>query len=639
MRTFKSLQHGLPGSRHQKWYFLLFAALTVLYSSCRKPEIEEQQPQILSKKSALVRKDMKISMDEIMAKLPVTVIYSLGNQFHMYTEKAQWRNAKDGLLVRIPINERQTKYIYALKPYGKPEQTNVYIVQYIPEAGNRPGSFNGKMLWLDMQNMSTYGLQYRNGTIVSRKNASVIAAPTWEAAAIEYGYFRLNKDNTISIRQGEVKPPPAEIIMAKFTANPKGNDPHSLEQWLIDLWWWFRDKFGYKNDAPFTENGPIGGNGGWTGPSGGINYGPVGGDGGPNPGDYGGGGGGWSDAGYSDPNNGNNNGPLLPGNAGENAAALYLINSILNITSNQQSWLLGHPETVSRIQDFLLNPINNLTLEQKKEAVREHIRRLVSDPTYNAFVSNYEQQGNTGMWWVNETWLYDFGGIDYGKWAINYLKENPSKSINDFFYDKNDFYDQQGEIDDYQDGNYDNNTYPSYAPNTPWPNITPVIPVSKFIGWGTHGVRMNCMSYAIEQIKQVGYRISGYFASGQTFQVYTAQNGVNNNQLIQGLSYIRYALSSGIPVIVGVDNHPGSSNPQTDNTTDHFIVIVGMGTNTTGKYLRFYDNASGVTSLGTNNLNLLYYNPTTGLISGASQTGYGQNKTYKLTMIRKSKPL
>lgn len=71
MRTFKSLQHGLPGSRHQKWYFLLFAALTVLYSSCRKPEIEEQRPQILSKKSALVRKDMKISMDEIMAKLPV----------------------------------------------------------------------------------------------------------------------------------------------------------------------------------------------------------------------------------------------------------------------------------------------------------------------------------------------------------------------------------------------------------------------------------------------------------------------------------------------------------------------------------------------------------------------------------------
>ena len=96
-------------------------------------------------------------------------------------------------------------------------------------------------------------------------------------------------------------------------------------------------------------------------------------------------------------------------------------------------------------------------------------------------------------------------------------------------------------------------------------------------------------------------------------------------------------MGNGIPVIVGVDDKPGSANPQTDNTTDHFIVIVGTGSDANGNYFTFYDNASGFASQGTNINNKLYYNPLTGLISGKSQTDYAIFYTYTVTMIRKSK--
>ena len=98
------------------------------------------------------------------------------------------------------------------------------------------------------------------------------------------------------------------------------------------------------------------------------------------------------------------------------------------------------------------------------------------------------------------------------------------------------------------------------------------------------------------------------------------------------------ALQSGKPVIVGVDDKPGSSNPQTDNTTDHFIVIVGTGTDANGNYFTFYDNSTNHAAQGTSANNTLYYNPTTGLITGTSQTTYGLSLSpYTVTMIRKSK--
>ncbi|OYQ46085.1 hypothetical protein CHX27_05070 [Flavobacterium aurantiibacter] len=203
--------------------------------------------------------------------------------------------------------------------------------------------------------------------------------------------------------------------------------------------------------------------------------------------------------------------------------------------------------------------------------------------------------------------------------------------------------DNKGEnLEDDNSGPIDTNEVPDFDINQSWPNIAPVIPVSAFVGWSRLHRDWECMEYSKEQLRVMGYKISSYHAVGQTFQVFTAQSGVNQTQVVAGVKYLKYALTNGIPVIVGVDNHAGSPNPQTDNTTDHFIVIVGMGQDAGGKYFRFYDNASGAASQGTSVNNKLYYNSDTGVIEGQSQTNYAVSNgynPYRVTMIRKSKSL
>lgn len=98
------------------------------------------------------------------------------------------------------------------------------------------------------------------------------------------------------------------------------------------------------------------------------------------------------------------------------------------------------------------------------------------------------------------------------------------------------------------------------------------------------------------------------------------------------------ALNNNTPVIVGVDVLPGSPNPNTDNITDHFVTIVGMGRDGNGIYFRFFDNASGHVGQGANLGNKFYWNESTGKLSGQSQTPYGLNNgIFTVTQIRKSK--
>ncbi|WP_165764405.1 S8/S53 family peptidase, partial [Flavobacterium aurantiibacter] len=218
---------------------------------------------------------------------------------------------------------------------------------------------------------------------------------------------------------------------------------------------------------------------------------------------------------------------------------------------------------------------------------------------------------------------------------------HPEVTFYEFMTNKNES-DNRGEnLEDDNSGEVDNTQYDSFNLNQFWPTISTIIPPADFVGWnrGLHP-SWQCMEYSKEQLRLAGFKISAYFSPGQTFQVYTAQNGVNLTQVTNSINYLRYALTNGIPVIVGVDNHSGSPNPLTDNTTDHFVVVVGMGQDSNGKYFRFFDNASGDVAKGTSYLNKLYYNPLTGIFSGTSQaTPYSEGLTYTLTMVRKSKRL
>ncbi len=239
---------------------------------------------------------------------------------------------------------------------------------------------------------------------------------------------------------------------------------------------------------------------------------------------------------------------------------------------------------------------------------------------------------------------------DFALLALDALMVNEFENLNEILYNRTRLNGSEtGDIDNNTIGGEDTTLYNDFNPaQQPWPTINPVIPISNFVGWGQQGIIENCMNYAKEQIAKNGYEISNYFDPqgnpwDQTIQIYTSLNGVNQTELLLGLSYLKYALENGIPVIVGIDDQIGSPNPDTDNTTDHFVVIVGMGSDARGKYFTFYDNASGKTpyqNFGANPNNKLYYNTTTGIISGVSNTRYFTYEAeynYILSQIRKSK--
>ncbi|WP_185205181.1 hypothetical protein [Chryseobacterium sp. C3] len=225
-------------------------------------------------------------------------------------------------------------------------------------------------------------------------------------------------------------------------------------------------------------------------------------------------------------------------------------------------------------------------------------------------------------------------------WGSNFFIQNPTTTWQQFeylIYNKTIYETSLGDDDNNITGGYDTTIYDNFDPlQQNWPTIPSIIPIGSFIGWGYPGIKRNCMDYAKAQIAIKGFQISNYGAPGQTYQIYREQTGVNQSNLIAGLSYLKYALSNNIPVIVGVHDAPGHPG-NADQTTDHFIVIVGMGSDNSGKYFTFYDNASGSASLGANPNNKLYYNQATGIISGTSATPYANGLIYILTQIRKSK--
>lgn len=64
-----------------------------------------------------------------------------------------------------------------------------------------------------------------------------------------------------------------------------------------------------------------------------------------------------------------------------------------------------------------------------------------------------------------------------------------------------------------------------------------------------------------------------------------------------------------------------------------------MGTDSKGKYFQFVDNSTSLPNYGASYNNRLYYNSTTGNISGKTQSAYGRSAgfyDYKVTQIRKS---
>jgi hypothetical protein len=181
-----------------------------------------------------------------------------------------------------------------------------------------------------------------------------------------------------------------------------------------------------------------------------------------------------------------------------------------------------------------------------------------------------------------------------------------------------------------------------------WPTVSSVIPVADFVGWGSGTIRRNCYDYCVAQLAKAGYKLASpgwKLSGGLMYQTYLAEKigtveaGFQATGFEQGVTYAKLAIGSKIPVMFGVDDAAGS--PNRDKVTDHFVVIVGMGTDTVGNYFLFYDNSTAVAAVGTSDLNRLYVNCTDSSLVGnadpansyATNSQYGN---YTVTQIRQS---
>lgn len=83
------------------------------------------------------------------------------------------------------------------------------------------------------------------------------------------------------------------------------------------------------------------------------------------------------------------------------------------------------------------------------------------------------------------------------------------------------------------------------------------------------------------------------------------------------------------PVMTGV-NHTYATG-YNEGTTDHFIAIVGTGTDAKGKYYRFFDVGTTDSTRGTDPRNRLYYDSNTDSYSGKSQA---TGRYYTVSQLR-----
>lgn len=265
------------------------------------------------------------------------------------------------------------------------------------------------------------------------------------------------------------------------------------------------------------------------------------------------------------------------------------------------------------------------------------LQNPISNDLFNYLVAN----GNTSE------------NRDYLIWVCWYLIENQHNiNINDF---KNQFLPIKEIIANPDVSNWtapdneilndtDQTVYQQYQNTHPWPNIKQVIKFEDFVPNrykpGSSIETVNCLDLAKEQLDKKGYTVSGYYiGSSQIFQAYTESNGVDPIQTRLAITYMIETLAKGIPILAGIDVNPGAPLANKDNSTDHFIVIVGTGTDTKGKYFQFMDSSTNYPTLGASQNNKLYFDPISEKITGKTMSQYGTRSNrhdFILTHIRKS---
>jgi RHS repeat-associated protein len=158
--------------------------------------------------------------------------------------------------------------------------------------------------------------------------------------------------------------------------------------------------------------------------------------------------------------------------------------------------------------------------------------------------------------------------------------------------------------------------------------IAPVIPAEQYVGYGD--VTPNdCMGACKKQVAKQGLKIGGYDEAIQMFKSGNQGNPVNRGL---GVDLIQKSIEGGNSIIVGVDFTLNQKhNINTDNTTDHFITIVGRGNDDDGEFFTFYENGTSDQTTGTKISKNKLYIKSDGTLEGRT-TWY--NYTFTVTQVR-----
>lgn len=147
----------------------------------------------------------------------------------------------------------------------------------------------------------------------------------------------------------------------------------------------------------------------------------------------------------------------------------------------------------------------------------------------------------------------------------------------------------------------------------------------------------NCWHSARDQIKNVNSQYKPQL-DNQRVNMYQHKDQLKKGtqtavNLQKGVDIIVKNLKQGLPVMVGVsykDEKPGNSNW----ATNHYVNIVGMGTDEKGVYFSYYDNY-GRKEKGTDiSKNRFYYDSERDVFYDNTNPPIGDGKEYIMTEVR-----
>ncbi len=108
----------------------------------------------------------------------------------------------------------------------------------------------------------------------------------------------------------------------------------------------------------------------------------------------------------------------------------------------------------------------------------------------------------------------------------------------------------------------------------------------------------------------------------------------------EGIDYIDKQLEKGCPIVVGLDDDSRMETYNSDNSTEHFVIITGRLTDEKGLYYRFFEVGTHSTDYNKKNIGVTPLNKfrlsDKNMLIGTKRT-CNPNRKYTVVQIRKNK--